>query len=93
MRNIIKENEEIDYQNYNDIIYDFDYIEKELGKLILVGKKRFTSKIKFIKYLYEGFNSSDCIILGEFKSKYGKRELNNAEKDTLTSFIKNNKNN
>ena len=92
MRNIIETNDKINYKNYNDIIYDFDYIEQELGKLILTGKKRFTKNIKLIKYLNEGFTNYDKITLEEFISKYGKRELNEKEKKLIFDLIKQNKN-
>ena len=58
MRNIIQKDDTINYTNYTDIIYNFDNIEQELGKLILFGKKRFKPNIKFIKYSFEEFNSS-----------------------------------
>ena len=92
MRNIFETDNKINYKNYNDIIYDFDYIEQELGKLILTGKKRFTKNIKFIKYLNEGFTNSDYINILEFISKYGKRELNEKEKKLIFDLIKQNKN-
>ena len=93
MRNIFEKDNKINYINYNDIIYDFDYIEKELGKIILINKKRFSKNIKFIKYLYEGFMSSDPIILEDYIIKYWKRELNKKEKELIINFIKQNKTN
>ena len=86
MRNIFQKKDNINYKNYNDINYDFDYIEKELAKIILSGKKRFTTNIKFIKYLYEGF---EPVFL---ENKYGNKKLNEEEK-LLFDFIKINKNN
>ena len=87
MRNIFQKKDKINYRNYNDIIYDFDYIEQELAKLILSGKKRFTTNIKFIKYLYEGF---EPVFI---ENKYGNKKLNEQEEKLLYDFIKNNKNN
>ena len=51
IRNIFNINEQkIYYKNYNDIKYNYDLIEEELGKLILPGIKKFTpDKIKFIR--------------------------------------------
>ena len=34
MRNIFDKNNKINYKNYNDIKYDYELIEEELGKLI-----------------------------------------------------------
>ena len=57
MRNIFDSENKINYKNYNNIIYNFDYIEEELAKLLLLSrKKKFkVGKIKFITYLFEGF--------------------------------------
>ena len=39
MRDIFEPNNKINYKKYNDIKYNYDYIEEELGKLILPGLK------------------------------------------------------
>ena len=62
MRDIFQENKII-FKNYNNIIYNFDYIEEELGKLILPGIKKFkVNTIKFIAYLFEGFRGDNSSI-------------------------------
>ena len=43
-RNIFTKDNKIDYKNYNDIIYDLDYIEEKLGELLLLGKKKLVKK-------------------------------------------------
>ena len=44
----------IDYKNYYDNLYDYDYIETELAKIIIQGKKKFKKDdIKFVIYKYE----------------------------------------
>ena len=35
MRNILTDSNKTNYKNYNDIIYNFDSIEEELGKIVL----------------------------------------------------------
>ena len=49
MRNIFDKENKINYKNYNDIIYNYDLIEEELGKQILPGIKKF-KKIKLDLY-------------------------------------------
>ena len=95
MRNIFKkENNTIDYSNYNDIAYDYDFIEEELGKLILPGLKKFKNdKITFIKYLYEGFRGENSSILIEYNNKYTQIELTEEEKSTINKLLKKNNNN
>ena len=90
MRNIIKKDNKINYENYNDIIYDFDYIEKRLAKSILTGKKKFKSDIKFIIYSFEEFAHSSMDIYNF--SKYGNKDLQENEKKFLFNFICENKN-
>jgi len=93
MRNILKENNKINYKNYNDIIYNYDFIEEELGKLILPGIKKFKKdKIKFITYLYEGFRGGNSTVLVDYNAKYLQRELTNDEKNNLNKLLENNNN-
>ena len=83
-RNIFNINEEqIYYKNYNDIKYDYNLIEEELGKLILPGIKKFKNdhtKIKFVTYLYEGFRGGNTDILVLYNNKYEQKELTENEK-------------
>jgi len=94
MRNIFDDkNDKINYRNYNDIIYNYDLIEEELGKIILPGLKRFKKdKIKFITFLYEGFRGGNSNILVEYNNKYKKRELTEKERNCI-DVLKENKNN
>jgi len=94
MRNIFDDkNDKINYRNYNDIIYNYDLIEEELGKIILPGLKRFKKgKIKFITFLYEGFRGGNSTILVEYNNKYKKRELTEKERNCI-DVLKANKNN
>ena len=93
MRNIFDDkNDKINYRNYNDIIYDYDLIEEELGKIILPGLKKFKKgKIKFITFLYEGFRRGNSNILIEYSNKYKQRELNEKERNCIDA-LKENKN-
>ena len=95
MRNIFNDNdnnEEINYRNNNDIIYNYDYIEEELAKYVLPGLKKFKSKIKYVTFLYEGFRGENSNILIEYKNKYIQRELTYEEKYCINELLRNNNN-
>ena len=94
MRNIFgSEKNKINYKNYNDIEYNYDYIEEELAKLILPGLKKFKNEnIKFVTYLYEGFRGGNTSLLIDYKNKYIQRELSEEEKNSINKIIENNNN-
>ena len=94
MRNIINKEGKIDYRNYYDNLYDYEYIEKELAKIILQGKKKFKKDdIKFVVYKYEEFRGANSSILIKFDEKYPKKELSEKEKDALNGLLKVNNDN
>ena len=92
VRNIFTKGKDnnIQYKNYNDIIYNYDYIEEELGKIILPGLKRFKpGVIKFVTYLYEGFRGDgNSSILTIYNSKYIQKPLSEEEKEFLGELLK-----
>ena len=94
MRNIFTEENKINYKNYNSIIYNYDFIEEELGKIILPGLKKFTNeKIKFVTYLFEGFRGGNSTVLVDYNNKYVPRALSETEKKCLNEFLQINNNN
>ena len=85
-----KENN-IVYKNYNDIIYNYDYIEEELGKIILPGLKKFKpDEIKFITYQFEAFRGDDKSSITQYNDKYIQKPLSEEEKQILGELLKNN---
>jgi hypothetical protein len=91
MRNIFTKDNKINYKNYNDIKYNLDFIEEEMGKLILPGIKKFKNdKIKFITYLFEGLRGGNSTVLVDYNAKYNQRDLTDDEKDSLSDLLKNN---
>ena len=94
MRNIfIKNDNKINYKNYNDIIYNFDLIEEELGKRLIPYLKKFKKdKIKFVTYFYEGFRGENSTVLVDFNSKYKQAELTEEEKKFINENLKINNN-
>ena len=94
MRNILTKEGKIDYKNYYDNIYDYDYIETELAKIILQGKKKFKiDDIRCVTYKYEEFRGSQSSILISYNQKYPKKELSYEEKKILNELLKDKKNN
>ena len=94
MRNIFNKEGKIDYKNYYDNLYDYDYIETELAKIIIQGKKKFKKDdIKFVIYKYEEFRGDNSSILIKFDEKYPKKELSEQEKNALNDLLKSNNNN
>ena len=92
-RNIFGDKNKIDYRKYNDIVYNFDFIEEELGRIILPGIKKFKNdKIKFNTYLFEGFRGGNCTVLADYNTKYIQRGLTEYEKESLNELIKENNN-
>ena len=83
-RNILNENGEIDYINYNTFTYDFHSIEKELGELILPGKYLFDeNKLRFVSFWFEG----NTDIFANFAEIYKQIDLDkNQEKKIQESF-------
>jgi hypothetical protein len=94
MRNIFdNKKNEINYKNYNDIIFNFDIIEEELGKKILPGLKKFNNdKIKFVTYLYEGFRGNKSSVLLDYNNKYNPIDLDDSEKKALSELLEENNN-
>ena len=93
MRNIFVKDNKINYSNYNEIIYDFDYIEEEMGKIILPRLKKFKhDKIKFVTYLYEGFRGNKSSVLVDYNSKYIQKYLSEEEKNYVNEFVQSNNN-
>ena len=90
MRNIIDCENKINYKNYNNIIYNYDYIEEELAKnLELSRKKKFKEgKIKFIKYIFEGFRGDNSSLLVDYNIKYPQKQLKEVEEDGINNLIK-----
>ena len=94
MRDIFNKEGKIYYKNYYENVYDYDYIEAELAKLILQGKKKFKiDDIKFIVYKYEEFRGANSSIFIKFNEKYPKKELSEEEINILNDLLKNNNNN
>ena len=94
MRNIFNKNDKrINYKNYNDIIYNYDLIEEELGKRLIPYLKKFKKdKIKFVTYFYEGFRGENSTVLVDFNAKYTQKELTEDEKNYINKTLKINNN-
>ena len=82
-RDIFIKEGKINYLNYNSFIYDFDLIEKELGKLILSGKCLFKKDtLRFISYNFD-INSEITI----FNNNYPQIELYGITKEKIYNYF------
>ena len=88
-RDIYKE-DKIYYQNYNKIIYDFQMIEEELGKLILPEKCLFENEdvLNFVIFYGEAFRGRQSEITQKFYEKYPQIDLIEEEKKRISTRIK-----
>ena len=89
-RNIIREDNSINYMNYKQYVYDFDSIEKILGELLLTGKVRFNGieSLKYVTYCFEGFRGKKSSILSDFINKYTQKPLSVEVKQNIYNIIK-----
>ena len=88
-RDIFKEDETINYFNYNSFIYDFASIEEELGRLLLPGKCLFENEdnLNFVAYWSEGFQGGKSDTLSNFYLKYPQKDLDELEKEKIMEYI------
>ena len=89
-RNIFTQDKNINYLNYKQFIYDFDYIEKNLGEILLPGKVKFngTETLRFVTYSFEGFRGNKTSVLSDFAGKYNPEPLSNDNKQKIYDTIK-----
>ena len=74
-RDIFIDDNKINYINYKKLVYDFDFLEKYLGRRLLINKTRFNDykKLKYVTYCFEAFKENKNSILVEFKKYYTKQ--------------------
>ena len=87
-RNIFRNDNSINYLNYNQFIYDFDEIEKYLGELLLPGKVKFNSDLKFVTFCSEGFRKNKSSVFTDFVDKYNQVPLEQKKKQAIYDIIK-----
>ena len=75
-RDIFSNDKKINYINYKKLIFDFDFLEKYLGRQLLINKTRFNdyTKLKYVTYCFEAFKENKNSILVEFKKYYIKQK-------------------
>ena len=89
-RNIFSENNNINFMNYSQYIYNFDSIEKYLVEILLPGIAMFKDikDLKFVTYCFEGFRGNNSIILPNFFEAYKQISLSIEKKQILYDLIK-----
>ena len=90
-RNIYGENNNINFMNYKQNIYDFNSIENELREILLNNKTIFNDheKLIFVTYQYEGFRNRKSDVLSDFNYKYQPIELNKEKNKKIKDYINN----
>ena len=79
-----EKNNLINYNEYSKIYYDSDNIEKELIKIMLPGKKKFSDEQILFKFYADPFEKEDITKkLLTFEKNYGKVDLNDDDKNYL----------
>ena len=80
------ENFNFDFSKKDRIKYNLEEIEEQLEYLLLPGKKRFTDKLEFVIYQFEGFRSQNSSILSTFILNYPQKKLDEDQKQVLYNF-------
>ncbi len=86
-RNCFNNNKELNFVNYRDIKYDFNKIEVELGKMLLVGKRKFSTDQEFIIYAFEGYIGKNSNAIQNFIDNYHQIKLTKAKKERIKNEI------
>ena len=81
-----KKNFEFDFSIKDKIKFNLEEIEEQLEYLLLPGKKKFSNKLDFVIYQYEGFRNQNSSILSTFIGKYPQKKLNKEEERILYDF-------
>ena len=80
------ENFEFEFNKKDKIKFNLEEIEEQLEYLLLPGKKKFSSKLDFVIYQYEGFRNQNSSILSTFITNYPQKALDEEEKRILYEF-------
>ncbi len=80
------ENFNFDFSKKDRIKYNLEEIEEQLEHLLLPGKHKFTDKIEFVIYQFEGFRSKNSSILSTFILNYPQKKLDEEQKEILYNF-------
>ena len=75
-----------DFSKKDRIKYNLEEIEKQLEYLLLPEKKKFTDKLEFVIYQFEGFISQNSSILSTFILNYPQKKLDEEQKQVLYNF-------
>ena len=89
-RNIYRDDNTINFMNYQQYSFNFDSIEKNLGEIFLPGKIKFNGheNLKFVTYCFEGFRGNKSSVLSEFSQKYKLKNLSIENKQLIYDSIK-----
>lgn len=80
------ENFNFDFSKKDRIKYNLEEIEEQLEFLLLPGKKKFTEKLEFVIYQFQGLRSQNSSILSMFILNYPQKKLDDDQKQILYNF-------
>jgi hypothetical protein len=82
----------INYNNYSRIEFDYDKINIEMGKILLLNKKKFISgeakkEQIFVTYRFETFSGNNSSIISDFINQFPQDKLSTIQKDYINVLI------
>ena len=83
---------DINYNNYSRIEYDFEKINIEMGKILLLNKKKFISgeakkEQLFVTYRFETFSGNNSSIIMDFINQFPQNKLSINQKNNINELI------
>ena len=76
----------INYSNYENIEYNSDKIENEVGKIILSNKRKFKNEQKYVTYIFEEYRDRTEVI-ALFLENYPQIPLTEGTKEKIINFL------
>ena len=83
---------DINYNNYSRIEYDFEKINIEMGKILLLNKKKFISgeakkEQLFVTYRFETFSGNNSSVIMDFINQFPQNKLSINQKNYINELI------
>ena len=82
-----KDEKQLNYNNINSFVHNYENIERELGSILLPGLRKFKDELRFVTYKYEGFRGNKSSIITNFNEKYPQRQLTIEQTKYIYDFL------
>ena len=86
-RNCYDNENNIVYEKYRNIEYDFNNINIELGKILLPGKRKFSTEQNYIIFAFEGYIGKNSNVIQIFNKNFHSKKINNNVKIELRNDL------